>query len=85
MSTVSRRVLSDTYWLESLHGKCASTRTKPFASLARVGSVTRLWPLPCTLSSARSYTDAIGRATNHDGDSDSTASIAGQLWGSTRR
>ncbi|GEM_PF-93607 len=31
--------------------------------------------------SARSYTDAIGRATNHDGDSDSTASIAGQLWG----
>lgn len=31
--------------------------------------------------SARSYTDAISRATNHDGDSDSTASIAGQLWG----
>lgn len=31
--------------------------------------------------SARSFQDAIRRATNHDGDSDSTASIAGQLWG----
>lgn len=31
--------------------------------------------------SARNFTDAICRASNHDGDSDSTASIAGQLWG----
>jgi len=31
--------------------------------------------------SARNFQDAIIRATNHDGDSDSTASIAGQLWG----
>lgn len=31
--------------------------------------------------SARDYTDVLIRAANHDGDSDSTASIAGQLWG----
>lgn len=31
--------------------------------------------------SARSFRDVLIRATNHDGDSDSTASIAGQLWG----
>lgn len=31
--------------------------------------------------SADSFEDAIQRATNHDGDSDSTASIAGQIWG----
>lgn len=31
--------------------------------------------------SARSFRDTLIRATNHDGDSDSTASIAGQLWG----
>lgn len=31
--------------------------------------------------SARDYSDAVVRASNHDGDSDSTASIAGQLWG----
>lgn len=31
--------------------------------------------------SARSFRDMLIRATNHDGDSDSTASIAGQLWG----
>lgn len=31
--------------------------------------------------SARNFNDAICRASNHDGDSDSTASIAGQLWG----
>lgn len=29
----------------------------------------------------RDYTDTVIRATNHDGDSDSTASIAGQFWG----
>jgi ADP-ribosyl-[dinitrogen reductase] hydrolase len=31
--------------------------------------------------SARSYGEAIAIAANHGGDSDSTASIAGQLWG----
>jgi ADP-ribosylglycohydrolase/protein-tyrosine phosphatase len=30
---------------------------------------------------AGSYVDAIRTASNHDGDSDSTASIAGQFWG----
>ncbi|WP_295409042.1 ADP-ribosylglycohydrolase family protein [uncultured Thiocystis sp.] len=30
---------------------------------------------------ANSFEDAIRRATNHSGDSDSTASIAGQIWG----
>ncbi|EKT4530315.1 ADP-ribosylglycohydrolase family protein [Pseudomonas putida] len=34
----------------------------------------------CFLS-GRSFQDAIIRASNHDGDSDSTASITGQLWG----
>ncbi len=28
-----------------------------------------------------SYVEAIRIASNHDGDSDSTASIAGQFWG----
>jgi ADP-ribosylglycohydrolase len=27
------------------------------------------------------FADVVARAANHDGDSDSTASIAGQLWG----
>ena len=31
--------------------------------------------------SAKSFVEAIRIATNHSGDSDSTASIAGQLWG----
>ncbi|MBB3321753.1 ADP-ribosylglycohydrolase family protein [Atlantibacter sp. RC6] len=31
--------------------------------------------------SGQSFRDTLIRATNHDGDSDSTASIAGQLWG----
>lgn len=31
--------------------------------------------------SAHSFTEAVCRAANHDGDSDSTASIAGQIWG----
>jgi ADP-ribosylglycohydrolase len=31
--------------------------------------------------SAESYVEAISIASNHGGDSDSTASIAGQLWG----
>ena len=31
--------------------------------------------------SAQSFVEAISIATNHSGDSDSTASIAGQLWG----
>jgi ADP-ribosylglycohydrolase len=31
--------------------------------------------------SAESFAEAIRIATNHSGDSDSTASIAGQLWG----
>ena len=31
--------------------------------------------------SAESFVEAIQIATNHSGDSDSTASIAGQLWG----
>ena len=31
--------------------------------------------------SAESFVEAISIATNHSGDSDSTASIAGQLWG----
>lgn len=31
--------------------------------------------------SGRDFTDVVRRASNHDGDSDSTASIAGQLWG----
>jgi ADP-ribosylglycohydrolase len=30
---------------------------------------------------AGSYVEAIRIASNHDGDSDSTASIAGQMWG----
>jgi ADP-ribosylglycohydrolase len=30
---------------------------------------------------ARSYAECVEFAANHDGDSDSTASIAGQLWG----
>jgi uncharacterized peroxidase-related enzyme len=30
---------------------------------------------------AGTFTDAIAIAANHDGDSDSTASLAGQLWG----
>ena len=30
---------------------------------------------------AKSYVEAVRIASNHDGDSDSTASIAGQLWG----
>lgn len=34
--------------------------------------------------SARDFKDALCRATNHDGDSDSTAAIAGQLWGAQR-
>ena len=33
--------------------------------------------------SAGSYVEAISIAANHSGDSDSTASIAGQLWGAT--
>ena len=28
-----------------------------------------------------SFEDVVARAANHDGDSDSTAAIAGQLWG----
>ena len=32
-----------------------------------------------------SYGEAIRIASNHDGDSDSTASIAGQLWGTWKR
>jgi ADP-ribosyl-[dinitrogen reductase] hydrolase len=31
--------------------------------------------------SARSFEDSVRRAANHGGDSDSTAAIAGQLWG----
>jgi ADP-ribosylglycohydrolase len=31
--------------------------------------------------SAKSFVEAIAIATNHSGDSDSTASIAGQIWG----
>lgn len=31
--------------------------------------------------SAQSFVEAISIATNHSGDSDSTASIAGQFWG----
>lgn len=31
--------------------------------------------------SARDFTDALQRAANHDGDSDSTAALAGQIWG----
>lgn len=34
--------------------------------------------------SARNFQGLIIRAANHDGDSDSTASIAGQLWGAAR-
>jgi ADP-ribosylglycohydrolase len=30
---------------------------------------------------APSFEDALAIAANHDGDSDSTASIAGQIWG----
>jgi ADP-ribosylglycohydrolase len=30
---------------------------------------------------ARSYVEAVRIASNHDGDSDSIASIAGQIWG----
>jgi hypothetical protein len=33
---------------------------------------------------AGSYVETIRIASNHDGDSDSTASIAGQLWGLER-
>lgn len=34
--------------------------------------------------SASSFEDAVQRAANHDGDSDSTASIAGQIWGASK-
>jgi ADP-ribosylglycohydrolase len=34
--------------------------------------------------SAGSFTEAIAIATNHSGDSDSTASIAGQIWGAMK-
>lgn len=34
---------------------------------------------------AESFMDAIIIAANHDGDSDSTASIAGQIWGASVR
>jgi ADP-ribosylglycohydrolase len=30
---------------------------------------------------ARTFSECVELAANHDGDSDSTASIAGQLWG----
>ena len=30
---------------------------------------------------SRSFVEAVRIASNHDGDSDSTASIAGQIWG----
>ena len=33
---------------------------------------------------ATDFTDLVARAANHDGDSDSTASIAGQIWGADR-
>jgi ADP-ribosyl-[dinitrogen reductase] hydrolase len=33
------------------------------------------------LTGGGSFEDVVARAANHDGDSDSTASIAGQLWG----
>jgi ADP-ribosylglycohydrolase len=33
------------------------------------------------LTGGGSFRDVVARAANHDGDSDSTASIAGQLWG----
>ena len=33
--------------------------------------------------SAGSFTEVIAIAANHSGDSDSTASIAGQLWGTS--
>jgi ADP-ribosylglycohydrolase len=32
-----------------------------------------------------SYIEAVRIASNHDGDSDSTASIAGQIWGALKR
>jgi ADP-ribosylglycohydrolase len=34
--------------------------------------------------SAENFMDAITRASNHDGDSDSTASIAGQIYGAMK-
>ena len=34
-----------------------------------------------TAMAASSFAECIELAANHDGDSDSTASIAGQLWG----
>jgi ADP-ribosylglycohydrolase len=34
--------------------------------------------------SASSFVEAIAIATNHSGDSDSTASIAGQIWGAMK-
>ena len=34
---------------------------------------------------AKSYVEAVRIASNHDGDSDSTASIAGQFWGRMER
>ena len=33
------------------------------------------------LTGGDSFGEVVARAANHDGDSDSTASIAGQLWG----
>ena len=39
-----------------------------------------IFPLPVVLA-AKSYVEAVRIASNHDGDSDSTASIAGQIWG----
>ena len=34
--------------------------------------------------SADSFVEAIAIATNHSGDSDSTASITGQIWGAMK-
>lgn len=42
------------------------------------GSQPSRWPW---VSAAHSFEDAVRLGANHDGDSDSTASIAGQLYG----
>lgn len=67
---------------------CDSHRTRPLEAIQILGQG---WTgdealaiaLYCAMT-GRSFVDVVRRATNHDGDSDSTASIAGQLFGAWR-
>ncbi|WP_295443566.1 ADP-ribosylglycohydrolase family protein [uncultured Thiodictyon sp.] len=60
-------------------------RSDPTRALAEIGQgwvgEEALAVATYAVLTADSFEDAIQRATNHDGDSDSTGSIAGQIWG----